>query len=177
MNQVFIDQWRETAEAFDQRYQAVGEQWEAATPCEGWCVKDLVEHAVATQQQIAGGVLGVQLEEGAEWPALRDGINAALGDPSVLDGQMPEGGPFGPMPKSMMFGIGISDLLIHTWDLSRAIGADETLPAGPVTSSYMGLQRMPAEAIRAEGRFNAAIAVADDADEQTKLLSFAGRQV
>ena len=38
MNQVFIDQWRETAEAFDQRYQAIGDQGRAATPCDEWCV-------------------------------------------------------------------------------------------------------------------------------------------
>ena len=176
MNQVFIDQWRETAQAFDQRYQAIGEQWQADTPCEGWCVQDLVDHAIGVQKQIAGGLLGVQVEEGADWPTLHSAMSAAMDDPSVLDGEMPQG-PFGPMPKSMMLGIGISDLLIHTWDLSRAIGADETLPAGPVTSSYMGLQRMPAEAIRADGRFKDAIPVADDADEQTKLLGFAGRQV
>lgn len=175
MNQVFIDQWRETAAAWDQRYQAIGEQWQADSPCEGWCVRDLVDHAIGVQQQIAGGILGVQ-SEGLEWPALREAMSAAMDDASVLDGEMPQG-PFGPMPKSMMLGIGISDLLIHTWDLSRAIGADETLPAGPVTSAYMGLQRMPQEAIRSEGRFGPALEVADDADEQSKLLAFAGRQV
>ena len=61
MNQVFIDQWRETAEAFDQRYQAIGDQAQAATPCDGWCVQDLVDHALGVQKQIAGGMLGVEL--------------------------------------------------------------------------------------------------------------------
>ncbi len=175
MNQVFIDQWRETAEAFDQRYQTIGEQWQADTPCEGWCVKDLVDHAIGVQQQVAGGVLGVDAQ-GMDWPALHNAMSSAMDDPSVLDGELPQG-PFGPMSKAMMLGVGVSDLLIHTWDLARAIGADERLPAGPVTSSYLGLQRFPEEAMRASGRFGPAIEAAEDADEQTKLLSFAGRQV
>ena len=41
MNQQHIDLWKQTAEAWDQRLQAVGEQWQADTPCEGWCVEDL----------------------------------------------------------------------------------------------------------------------------------------
>lgn len=175
MNQVFIDQWRETAEAFDQRYQAIGDQAQASTPCDGWCVQDLVDHALGVQKQIAGGMLGVELAEGADWPAVRQGIESALGDPSVLDGEMPQG-PFGPMPKSMMLGIGTSDLLLHTWDLARAIGADETLPAAPVESAYMGLQRMPSEALRSEGRFGPELEVAEDASMQAKLLAFTGRQ-
>lgn len=175
MNQMFIDQWRETAAAWDQRFQAVGDQGDAQSPCEGWCANDVVEHAVGVQAQIAGGILGIQAE-GMEWPDLHQAMSSAMEDPSVLDGELPQG-PFGPMSKAMMLGVGISDLLIHTWDLSRAIGADETLPAGPVTSAYMGLQRFPEEAMRASGRFSAAIEVADDADEQTKMLAFAGRQV
>jgi uncharacterized protein (TIGR03086 family) len=176
VNEQHIALWRETAEAFDQRLQTVGDQWEAGTPCDGWSVKDLVAHAVGVQQMVAGGVLGAQLDEGADWGAVRDGITSALEDPSVLDGEVPQG-PFGPMPKSMMLGIATSDLLIHTWDLARAIGADESLPAGPVEAAYMGLQRMPEQALRSDGRFSPAIEVADDADTQSKLLGFAGRQV
>lgn len=176
MNQVFIDQWRETAEAFDQRFQAIGDHGRVATPCADWCVDELVDHAVEVQKRVAGGMLGLDLADDAEWPVIRQSIDGALADPSVLDGQLPDG-PFGPMPKSMMFGIAISDLLVHTWDLARAIGADESLPAAPVESAYMGLQRMPAEAIRVPGRFDEAVEVADDADMQTKLIAFSGRQI
>lgn len=176
MNQQHIDLWRQTAEAWDQRFQAIGEQWEAGTPCAEWSVKDLVDHAVGVQRGIATGMLGAELADDADWPAVNAAINAALEDPSVLDGEVPQG-PFGPMPKSMMLGIGTSDLLVHTWDLARAVGADETLPPAPVEAAYMGLQRMPEEALRQPGRFDAAIEVADGADTQAKLLGFAGRQV
>lgn len=176
MNQQHIDLWRQTAEAFDQRFQAVGEQWESGTPCAEWNVKDLVEHTVGVQRGMATGMLGAELADDADWPAVHAAMNAALEDPSVLDGQVPQG-PFGPMPKTMMLGIATSDLLVHTWDLARAVGADETLPAAPVEAAYMGLQRMPDQALRSPGMFDAAIEVADDADTQAKLLGYAGRQV
>ena len=44
MSQQHVDLWKQAADAFDQRYQAVGEaQWAAATPCDGWAVKELVD--------------------------------------------------------------------------------------------------------------------------------------
>jgi len=94
----------------------------------------------------------------------------------VLEGTT-DMGPMGEVPKTVPFGIAASDLLVHTWDLARAIGADETLPADAVSAAYAGLQRFPEPMMRAPERFGPAIECADDADEQTKMLSFAGRTV
>lgn len=177
MIQQHIDIWKQTADAFDQRYQAIEDaHWSAATPCEGWAVKELVEHAVGTQKMMGGGMVGAEIPEDADWPTVRDAIGAALQAEGALDGTTTFG-PMGEVPKAMVFGIGTSDLLMHTWDLARAIGADESLPAEAVSASYMGLQRFPEEMRLAEGRFAPPVPCADDADEQTKLLSFSGRQV
>ena len=83
----------------------------------------------------------------------------------------------GEVPKTVPLGISASDLLIHTWDLARAIGADEQLPAEAVSAAYGGLQRFPEPMMRAEGMFGPALDATDDADEQTKMLRFSGRQV
>ena len=175
MTQQFVDMWRETAQAFDQRYQAVAEEHKAsATPCSEWSVQELVDHTVGVQGKFAGGMVGVELAEDAAWPEVHQAINGALDDASVLEGTT-EHPAFGEVPKTMLFGIGISDLLLHTWDLARAIGADETLPAGPVQASYMGLQQMP-PSFRETGAFGPEVEVADDADMQTKLIAFSGRQ-
>lgn len=175
MSQQHIDLWMQTAEAFDQRIQAIGEgQMAAATPCEGWAVQDLVDHTIGVQKQIGGGMVGAEIAEGADWAATRAAITGALQAEGALDGTT-EFGPMGTVPKAMVFGIGITDLLVHTWDLARAIGADETLPADAVSASYMGLQKFP-DAVR-EGRFAPALEAAADADEQTKMLMLSGRQV
>ncbi|MGI9595779.1 MAG: TIGR03086 family metal-binding protein [Acidimicrobiales bacterium] len=177
MSQQHIDIWNQAAAAFDQRYEAIAEaQWAEATPCEGWNVKDLVDHAVGTQKMMGGGMVGAEIGEDADWPTARDAISTALAAEGALDG-MTEFGPMGEVPKAMVFGIGTTDLLLHAWDLARAIGADEQLPAEAVSAAYQGLQRFPEEARLAEGRFAPSIPVADDADEQTKLIMFSGRQV
>jgi len=177
MSQQHIDIWNSSADAFSARYDAITEeQWAASTPCEGWTVKDLVDHAVGVQIGFAAGLVGADVAEGADWPAARDAIRAAAQDASVLEGTT-DMGPMGEVPKTVPFGIAASDLLVHTWDLARAIGADETLPADAVSAAYAGLQRFPEPMMRAPERFGPAIECADDADEQTKMLSFAGRTV
>ena len=177
MTQQFIDMWNETADAFDARHAGLGDaHWDQASNCEGWSVKELVEHTVGTQAGMGGMIIGAQIPEGADWPTARDGIRAALEQEGALDGtvNMPPMG--GDVPKTMVFGILITDMLLHTWDVARSTGQDEVLPAGPVTAAYMGLQRMPPEMMKAEGRFAPSVECAEDADEQTKLICYSGRQ-
>jgi uncharacterized protein (TIGR03086 family) len=177
MSQQHIDIWNVTADAFSARWEAMNDdQLAADTPCEGWCVQDLVDHAVSTQINFAGGLVGADIPEGADWPAARDAIRSALGNEGVLEG-MTEMPGMGQVPKMVPFGIAASDLLIHTWDLARAIGADETLPAEAVAATHAGLQRFPEQAMRSSGMFSGAVESAADADAQTQMLNFAGRTV
>ena len=168
--------WNETAALYTERMDAVtDEQWSAQTPCEEWDVRALVDHANGVQAMVAGA-FGAQVPEGADWATIRSVIATALEDPSALEGSLPEESPLGAMPKHQVLGIAIGDLLIHTWDLSRAIGADDTLPVGAVQAVQMGLGNMPDEFMRAPGRFAAAIEVGEAASAQDQLIAFAGRQ-
>ena len=170
-----VERWQMAADAFDQRYKAIAKtQWEAATPCAEWNVHQLVAHAVGVQSSF-GAALGSTVAENADWPTARAAMATALAQPGVLDGTVNHPA-LGEAPKAMLVGIATNDLLIHTWDLARAIGADERLPTELATAAYEGLKQLPAEAIRAPGRFDAAVEVPADADIQTKLLAFAGRK-
>lgn len=176
MSQQHIDLWNTTADAFSARMDAIGDdQWDAATPCQTWTVRDLVDHAVGVQVGYIGGLVGAEVPEGADWATARAALAAAVAADGALDGMTES--PMGTVPKTVPLGIATSDLLLHTWDLARSIGGDETLPAAAVTATYAGLQRFPDEMMRSEGMFGPAIEVADDADEQTKMLGFAGRVV
>ena len=69
-----------------------------------------------------------------------------------------------------------ADLVVHQWDLARATGQDESLDADEVARVHADL--LPAdEMMRGPGAFGPKVDVADDADGQTKLLCFLGRQV
>lgn len=170
------DNWRAAAAEFDARYKAIAkDQWEASTPCSEWNVHQLVAHAVGTQAAF-GGALGGDAPADADWKTARAAMEAAISSPGATDGIINFPPLGGDVPKAMVLGICTTDLLIHTWDLARAIGANEQLPEDLVAGAHHGLQSLPAEAIRVPGRFDAVTEVPDDADAQTKMLAFAGRK-
>jgi uncharacterized protein (TIGR03086 family) len=69
---------------------------------------------------------------------------------------------------------GTSDILVHTWDLARATGLDETLDPDEVHGLLAGMEPMDA-VLRQSGHFGPRVDVPADADEQTRLIAFTGR--
>lgn len=170
------DVWTLASDNFDRHLQAVAdEQWDLPTGCSEWTVRDLVDHVVHWQA-VAGSVLGADTAPGDEWPEVRAAVAAAIADPANLDGVVAEGTPFAGMPKHQALGIASGDVLVHSWDLAKAIGADTTLPIEAVRAVRMGLERIPDAMLRSPGMFGPAVEVADDASEQDQLLAFTGRQ-
>ena len=68
----------------------------------------------------------------------------------------------------------LGDVVVHTWDLARATGLDESLDADIVTEMLIGMQPMD-DMLRQSGHYGPKVDVADDADDQTKLIAFTGR--
>jgi uncharacterized protein (TIGR03086 family) len=167
------DIWNQAAEKWTEvSAHVTDDDWAKLTTCADWTVRDLVDHAMHWQA-MGGGVLGAGTEPGQSWDVIQPALGAALQDPSNLEG-MAEA--FGNMPKQAVAGLVIGDLLIHSWDLARSIGADETLPAEAVEATLMGLGRLPDEMLRGDTMFGTPVEVGDDASAQDKLIAFAGRQ-
>jgi uncharacterized protein (TIGR03086 family) len=103
---------------------------------------------------------------------IRPKLSEALDDSGNLEGNAEA---MGGMPKQQAAGFVIGDLLIHSWDLARSIGADDTLPADAVEATLIGLQRVPPETLRSSKMFGDPVEVADDASAQDRLLGFVGR--
>ena len=70
---------------------------------------------------------------------------------------------------------GIGDVLVHTWDLSRATGLDEALDADEVHRLVEAMEPID-EVLRESGHFAPRVEVPDDADDQTRLIAFTGRR-
>lgn len=167
------DVWRQAAAKWNEVMAQVGDDdWGGATTCPDWDVRTLVDHAMHWQTAGAG-MLGADVEAGAHWSEVEPKLSAVLDDPSALDGNAEA---MGGMPKQQVAGFLIGDLLIHSWDLARSIGADETLPDAAVQATMMGLQRVPAEMLRSSNMFGPPIDVDDDASAQERLLAFTGRR-
>ncbi len=66
------------------------------------------------------------------------------------------------------------DVLVHTWDLARAVGADDRLDPGWCELFYAGLPADP-QALSESGMFKASVAVNNDMEMQARLLARLGR--
>ena len=166
------DIWRQAAAKWSEvSAQVTDDDWGKATTCEGWTVRDLVDHAIHWQG-MGGGIVGAGTTPEDDWATIEPKLSAAIDDSGNLEGTSEE---MGGMPKQQVAGFLIGDLVIHAWDLARSIGADETLPEAAVQATLMGLQRVPAEMLRASNMFGEALEVSDDASAQDRLLAFTGR--
>lgn len=81
------------------------------------------------------------------------------------------------MPGSQLLNFRAGDLILHSWDLARAIGVDETLADGPVAYVWEALQPM-APIIGQIGQFGTGPSgdVGEDAPLQQRLLDLTGRR-
>ena len=67
-----------------------------------------------------------------------------------------------------------TDVLVHTWDLARAVGVDPQLDAGLCEIAYQ-VVRPNEKQLRDSGMFGPPNPVPDGADAETKLVAFLGR--
>jgi uncharacterized protein (TIGR03086 family) len=158
------------------------EQWPQDTPCEEWTVRDLVEHVVARDEQIAATMGG---PPAAELPAHTD-LKAAwheriqwwserLADPARSQAEWPT--YFGVLTfEQATTALMTGEITIHTWDLARALGADETLDHEAVELTYAEIKQH-GDQLRVPGAMGAEVNVPPGADIQATLFGFTGRTV
>jgi uncharacterized protein (TIGR03086 family) len=173
--------WRQVADGFSERLEVVGSQdWAKPTCCEKWNVATLVDHAIGAQRMIpkALGATGAIDATGGDpvavWKKVRFGAEAALGAPGALDQQVKL--PFGEMKAGDGLAFPLGDLLVHTWDVSRAIGANDRLNPGACEKAIADLEPIDA-LLRGPGFYGPKLEPAADADVQDRLLAFLGRSV
>lgn len=166
-----VERYLRAAEEFERVLRTVSpEQWGLPTPCPEWDVRRLVNHMARGDLNYAGLAGG---GTGSEFLRLRDAD--ALGDDPVgayarsvreCAGAFARTGaleqvldhPLGPVSGRQALAVRTTDSVVHTWDLARAIGADETADAeqiawvdGHLREIYAGLTLAPGT--DAGGRF------------------------
>ena len=63
---------------------------------------------------------------------------------------------------------------MHTWDLARATGQDDTLDPERCAVMLAGMEPIE-DAMRGSGQYGPRVEVPADADAQTRMLGFIGR--
>ena len=177
------DEHRRIAGAFTATVEGVDpEAWDRPAPVERWVARDVVRHLVEWFPAFLEGGAGVTLPRGpsvdedpvAAWRVHTDGVQALLDDPATAERVLtnPHIGEV-PLPQAVDR-FYTSDVFMHTWDLARATGQDETLDTELCRQLYEGMLPLD-EMLRASGQYGPRVDVPDDADVQTKLLAFIGR--
>jgi uncharacterized protein (TIGR03086 family) len=171
---------------FGRRVHGIREgQWQLPTPCEGWTVRDLVQHVVAENLWTPPLMAGQTIEEVGdrfegdvlgERPVQAWDEAVAAATPSVTPEAMTRTVhlSFGDFPGELYAMQLFADHLIHAWDLARATGQDERLDPELVSACAAWFDTQE-EGYRAAGAIGPRAEVSPDADEQTKLLARFGR--
>lgn len=176
------ERFRRVAGRFTDRAAEVpADRWDAPPPCEGWVARDVVRHLVEWVPALIGRS-GVTLPPAppidddpfGAWTALADGLQAALDDPHAAAIEFDVGPPGRMTVARAIAMLVVGDVVVHTWDLARATGLDETLD--PVVASEMlaGMQPID-DLLRRSGHYGPKVEVAADADLAVRLIAFTGR--
>lgn len=177
----------EAVRGFEDRLGRVtASQWRSPTPCGEWDVRALTNHVVGELlwmppllegQTIAevgdrfdGDVLGDDAVRTCREAAALALAAAAV--PGVQERTIHLS--FGDFPGSEYLAQVTSDLLIHAWDLARAIGHDDRFD--PHLVEFVDAFLTPQlEAWRGAGAFGPVAQVGEDAGVQDRLLAQTGR--
>jgi uncharacterized protein (TIGR03086 family) len=148
---------------------------DAGTPCDGWAVRDLLNHMLETQHYFSAAARGEDAsppgqtppqllgeDPKADFESAREEVLAAFGKDGVVD----KAGP--------ALGIAFADALLHGWDVARATGQDAQMPEELPGPAYEAIHGRFTEEQR-KGVFKPEISVGDDAGAQERLLAYTGR--
>ena len=183
-NQSPADEYREIAGRFTELVAGVPDDatWARRSPVAEWSARDVVRHLVEWFPGFLADGAGIVLPQGppvdrdplGAWRTMSDGVQAVLDDPAHRTGTLtnPHIGAV-PVPAaiSQFF---TADVFMHAWDLARASGQDDTLDPERCARMLEGMQPYD-ELLRSSGQYGPRIDVPDDADPQTRMLAFIGR--
>jgi uncharacterized protein (TIGR03086 family) len=161
------------------------------SPCEGWTVRDVINHitggatmfAISAEQgsvpdeelgRLMGGGDNLGDDPQAAWATAAQRAMTAFEQPGVLEKIVTL--PFGDMPAGIALNIAVFDVLTHAVDIARASGQEVRDTELIETALGVGRQMIGPE-LRIPGVFDAEQPVATDAPSEDRLLAFAGRKV
>ncbi|GAA0803132.1 TIGR03086 family metal-binding protein [Spirilliplanes yamanashiensis] len=163
------------------------EQLTGPTPCAGMPVAQLLDHLVGlayafrlSARKETGGVTAQAPEPSAEHldPAWRevlprhlDELVAAWRDPAAWEGETQAGGVT--LPAQVMGAVALNELLIHGWDLARAVGAPYS--ADPAALAVSESMFPDDEAGGTPGMYGPRVPVPPDASPLDRVIGLSGR--
>lgn len=171
---------RQVAAVFTDKVEGVTD-WDAPAPVDGWVARDVVRHLVTWLPgflhsrglpALPGGP-AVEADPVGAWRAHAAGVQTLLDGPDA-DREIDDPHLGQQRLGELVDRIYTGDVFLHTWDLARATGQDDTLNPETCAAMLAGMEPIE-ELMRSSGQYGARVDVPADADVQARLLGFIGR--
>jgi uncharacterized protein (TIGR03086 family) len=169
---------------FGESVHAANGKWDRRSPCDAWDARGVLEHVIGFHDVLLLRPLGLKPDRPRDDPQIRWDLTYGALEHAFEPGRrlfkrvvdIPElqGNPATRLDARAMMPNLTRDVLVHTWDLARAVGADDRLGARWCELFYAALPSDPG-ALSVSGMFDAPVAVSDHIDLQSKLLARLGR--
>ena len=156
--------------------------WAAPAPVDGWTAADVVWHLVGWVPGVMNDGAGLGLpsrdpletDPAAAWARFDSALRSALARPGVLAEEFAH-----PQAGTMPVGVAVDmlvtpDVFLHAWDLAQATGQPLVLDPDYSASLLAGMEGVE-DMLRSSGHYGSRVEVPDDADVQTRLVAFIGR--
>ena len=167
MSDVVLDH-RQACSEFTAVVRSAADRWSTPSPCEEWDARGVLEHVIGFHDVLLLQPMGMKPtrpknDPDARWEVTVDALFEALDGPDALT-----------TAREQLVGVLTTDVLVHTWDLARAIGVDVTLDP---RLCEIGLERAVANLgkLESSGMFASPVSVAADAPVAERLLGVFGR--
>jgi uncharacterized protein (TIGR03086 family) len=183
--QNLLDLFSKGQDQFGMRVHRINsEQWGTATPCSDWTVRQLVDHLIDEQRWVPPIVAGKSLAQAqavvdspqvgedpvAHWDAAAAASRTAIGEPGALEREVTLSR--GQTPATEYLSELILDLAVHSWDLGRAVGITDPLPADLISHAAGLVQGVD---LSSTGAFDPPVSVSPDASDEDRLMAATGR--
>ncbi len=169
---------RQACYGFRDVVEQVGGRWGCLSPCPEWDARGVLEHVIGFHEVLLLRPLGVKVRRPHDdipgrWPPTQTAIFTSLDAHWGRPVDMPNGNT---LDVGTLLPMLTTEVLVHTWDLARAIGVDVTFNPELCERALEGAQRNET-GLQDSGMFANSIEVPIDADAQTHLIALLGRDL
>jgi uncharacterized protein (TIGR03086 family) len=172
-----MEHYSRVADGFERTLTGVRD-WTATTPCTEWDARHVAAHVVDTHRLFLARLDGSEpptlapdADVTSAWHAVRGDLEKALANHG--DQQVDHFGGKAPFRETVDTVV-CADTLLHTWDLARGSGQDDTLDLASVATASAFLTPR-GDLMRRPGGFGPEVTVPADASAQDRLVAFSGR--
>ncbi|MBO0823029.1 MAG: TIGR03086 family protein [Actinobacteria bacterium] len=172
---------RQVAQLFTDRVCGT-RRWDSPSPVAGWLARDVVRHLTEWLPPFLSAGADIELPRGpsadddpvACWQVHCTAVQALLDDPATAERVLAN-----PHTGTLALDRAIDqfytpDVFMHTWDLARATGQDDRLDPDFCAQLLAGMEPIE-DVMRSSGQYGPRFPVPADADPQTRMLGFIGR--